>query len=172
MLDPVSLLATATAVFQGLKKAVELGREAEDVFGQLGKWASAVSDLKEWIKTEEEQQNQPPSIFKKLIFKKSVTAEAFDVYAAEVKIREQEAYIKWMFYYGPLQHLSQDGYHEFIHMRRAIKEKREKMVYEHIRRRKKFVRISTEWALGLTVTGLGVIILTHIVIFIVEHWPK
>jgi len=32
-----------------LKKAVELGREAEDVFGQLGKWAGAVSDQQEWM---------------------------------------------------------------------------------------------------------------------------
>lgn len=172
MLDPVTLLATATAVFNGLKKAVELGREAEDVFGQLGKWAGAVSDLREWIKTEEEQQNRPPSIFKKLIFTKSVTAEAFDVYAAEVKIREQEAYIKWMFYYGPLQHLSQEGYNEFIHMRRRIKEQREKMIYEQIRRRKRFIRNTSDAIFVAVVIGIGGIILYHIIDFMVVRWPK
>ena len=82
MLDPISLLATATAVFNGLKKAVELGREAEDVFGQLGKWAGAVSDLQEWMSG---QENTKPPLFKKLVFSKSATVEAFDAYAAQVK---------------------------------------------------------------------------------------
>ena len=54
MLDPVTLLATATAVFNGLKKAVEVGREAEEVFSQLGKWAGAVADLQEWMSSEAE----------------------------------------------------------------------------------------------------------------------
>ena len=85
MLDPISLLATATAVFNGLKKAVELGREAEDVFGQLGKWAGAVSDLQEWMSG---QENTKPPLFKKLVFSKSATVEAFDAYAAQVKIKE------------------------------------------------------------------------------------
>jgi hypothetical protein len=72
MLDPISLLATATAVFNGLKKAVEIGREAEDVFGQLGKWAGAVSDLQEWMNGE---QAKPP-IFKKLTFSSTLAATA------------------------------------------------------------------------------------------------
>ena len=82
MLDPVTLLATATAVFNGLKKAVELGREAEDVFGQLGKWASAVSDLQEWMSGA---QAKPP-LFGRIVFAKSATAEAFDEYAAQVAL--------------------------------------------------------------------------------------
>jgi len=47
VLDPVTLLATATTVFNGIKKAVQLGREAQDIFGQLGKWAGTVADLTE-----------------------------------------------------------------------------------------------------------------------------
>ena len=168
MLDPVTLLATATAVFNGLKKAVELGREAEDVFGQLGKWASAVSDLQEWINGAQEK----PPLFVRIVFAKSATAEAFDEYAAQVKIREMEKYIHWMFYYGPLQHLGKEGHIEFLHMRRAIREKREKMVYEQMRRRKKFIKNASDAGLIAVVVGLGGIILTHIIIFIVERWPE
>lgn len=169
MLDPVSLLATATAVFNGLKKAVELGREAEDVFGQLGKWASAVADLQEWMSTEADRK---PPLFKKLVFKESATVEAFNAYAAQVKIRQMEAELYNWFHYGALQHLGREGYLEFVQMRRSIRERREKMVYEQMRRRKKFLKTLQDSAFLLTVVGLGAIILTHIVIFMVERWPE
>lgn len=169
MLDPISLLATATAVFNGLKKAVELGREAEDVFGQLGKWASAVSDLQEWINIE---TTKKPPLFKKLVFTKSATAEAFDAYAAQVKIKEMEKTLYHWFHYGALQHLGREGYLEFIQMRRRIKEQREKMIYDQMRRRKKFIKNASDAGLIAVVVGLGGIILTHIIIFIVERWPE
>lgn len=169
MLDPVTLLATATAVFNGLKKAVELGREAEDVFGQLGKWASAVSDLQEWMNGAE---NTKPPLFKKLVFKESATAEAFNAYAAQVKIRQMEKELYDWFHYGALQHLGRDGYVEFTHMRRRIKEQREKMVYEQIRRRKKFIRNTSDAIFISVVIGIGGIILYHIIDFMVVRWPK
>jgi hypothetical protein len=169
MLDPISLLATATAVFNGLKKAVELGREAEDVFGQLGKWASAVSDLQEWMNG---QQNIKPPLFGRIVFAKSATAEAFDEYAAQVKIREMEKTLYNWFHYGALQHLGRDGYIEFTQMRRRIKEQREKMIYEQLRRRKRFIKNASDAGLIAVVIGTGGIILFHIIDFMVERWPK
>ena len=94
MIDPITALATATAVFNGLKQAVAVGREAQDIFSQLGKWAGAVADVQEWISGE---ANTKPSIFKKLTFDKSATAEAFDTYAAQVQIRRMEEEIRHMF---------------------------------------------------------------------------
>jgi hypothetical protein len=169
MLDPVSLLATATAVFNGLKAAVEVGREAEDIFGQLGKWAGAVADLQEWIRTEEENANKPPPLFKKLVFAKSATAEAFDAYAAKIKIAQMEEEIRHMFTLGELWWLGKEGYNEFIMMRRGIKEKREKMVYEQIRRRKKLIRMVTDYAFIGMILFLGGLILWHIIAFIISQ---
>jgi len=169
MLDPISLLATATAVFNGLKKAVELGREAEDVFGQLGKWAGAVSDLQEWMSG---QENTKPPLFKKLVFSKSATVEAFDAYAAQVKIKEMEKTLYHWFHYGALQHLGRDGYVEFIQMRRRIKEQREKMIYEQIRRRKRFIKNTSDAIFISVVVGMGSIIMFHIVKFMVDRWPE
>ena len=169
MLDPISLLATATAVFNGLKKAVELGREAEDVFGQLGKWASAVSDLQEWMNG---QQSIKPPLFGRIVFARSATAEAFDEYAAQVKIREMEKTLYNWFHYGPLQHLGRDGYIEFTQMRRRIKEQREKMIYEQLRRRKRFIKNASDAGLIAVVVGTGGIILFHIIDFMVVRWPK
>jgi len=169
MLDPVSLLATATAVFNGLKAAVEVGREAEDVFSQLGKWAGAVADLQEWMRTEEENANKPPPLFKKLVFKQSATAEAFDAYAAKIKINQMEEEIRHMFTLGELWWLGKEGYNEFIMMRRSIKEKREKMVYEQLRRRKKLVRMVTDYAFIAVILFTGGLIIWHIIAFIVAQ---
>ena len=44
-MDPVSTL-TATA-FNVLKKGFQIGRDIEDMAGDLGRWMSAMSDLTE-----------------------------------------------------------------------------------------------------------------------------
>jgi hypothetical protein len=169
MIDPVTALATATAIFNGIKKAVEIGREAEDVFGQLGKWAGAVADIQEWVST---QENIKPPLFGRIVFAKSATVEAFDAYAAQVKIREMEKTLYNWFHYGPLQHLGRDGYVEFVQMRRRIKEQREKMIYDQIRRRKKFIKNTSDAIFIGVIIGTGAIILFHIIDFMVERWPK
>ena len=167
MIDPVTALATATAVFNGIKKAVEIGREAEDVFGQLGKWAGAVADIQEWM-----GQEKKVPLFKKLTFSKSETVEAFDAYAAQVKIQEMEKTLYHWFHYGPLQHLGREGYIEFIQMRRRVKEQREKMINDQMRRRKKLIRNASDAGLILVTIGLGGIILFHLVSYIISSWPK
>ena len=48
-MDPITIMATVTAAFNGIKKAVELGREAQDIFGQLGKWAEGAGQLSAYI---------------------------------------------------------------------------------------------------------------------------
>lgn len=166
MIDPITALATATAVFNGLKQAVAVGREAQDIFSQLGKWAGAIADVQEWMNGE---GTKKPSIFKKLTFAKSATAEAFDTYAAQVQIRQMEAEIQHMFIWGELNHLGQDGYNEFIMLRRRVKEQREKMIYEHARRKQRFIDLTTEWALIAMVLFLGGLILFHVIMFIVDH---
>jgi hypothetical protein len=57
-------------------------------------------------------------------------------------------------------------------MRRRVKEQREKMIYEQLRRRKKLIRNVSDAGLILVVVGIGAIILFHIIMFIVERWPK
>ena len=48
MIDPVTLSAAvsgATAAYNGIKKAITMGREIEDLSSQLSTWMSAVSDV-------------------------------------------------------------------------------------------------------------------------------
>jgi len=129
-MDPITLLAAASTAFNGVKKLIEHGREIEDVFSQLGKWATATSDLQEWCK----QQDAKPSIFKKLSFKND-TAAAMDAVTVRMKLAQQEKDIREMFqWYGP-----PDSYEEFIRERRKIKAQREKMIYQQARRRREFM---------------------------------
>lgn len=130
-MDPFTLLAGASAAFKGVQTLVNHGRDIEDVFVQLSKWATYVSDIQEWCREAE----KPPSIFKKLTFQDD-TAAALQVVQAKIKVQQQEKEIREMFqWYGP-----PGMYEEFIKERRRIKDQREKTIYEQARRRRAFVK--------------------------------
>ena len=133
-MDPITALATISAVWGGIKKAVEVGREVQDVFGQLSQWAQAADVLEQ---AAEKKPRKLP-LFKKLNFGDD-TKQAFDAYAAKVKIREMEAEIRHEFLYGGLCHLGMDGLREFYNLRRQIREQRIKAIQDQAIRRREFV---------------------------------
>jgi hypothetical protein len=45
MLDPVTVIATASAAYNALKKGIQVGRELQDMGGQLAQWAGAIADI-------------------------------------------------------------------------------------------------------------------------------
>lgn len=139
MIDPITALSAASVCYSTLKKAVALGKDVEEIYGTLSKWAGHIEDVKEVISQEKEFGKSKPSIFKKLDYKKTATQEVFDTIIAEEKVREQEKYIRefftanWTAEWGGIQ-----GYRKFIDMRRKIKEKRQREVYNQMRARKNF----------------------------------
>lgn len=153
-MDPVTLMAGVAAAFNGLKHAVSTGKEVEGVFRQLVKWADAAGQLQDFI-NQSRNPNTPkrPGIFQKIGFAKSDTAEALDIYVYQQKLREMEAEIQHMFYYGALYHLGQEGYREFIAIRKQVREDRERMIRDQARRRKRFVE-NTFWGSLLLITLL------------------
>ena len=132
-MDPITALATISAIWGGIKKAVAVGREVQDVFGQLSQWAQAADILEQAA----EKPKKPP-LFKKLDFSND-TKQAFDSYAAKVKMREMEAEIRHEFLYGGLCHLGMDGLREFYNLRRSIREQRIKAIQDQAIRRREFV---------------------------------
>ena len=131
-MDPITALATISAIWGGIKKAVEVGREVQDVWGQLSTWAQA-ADVLEQVS---DKPKKPP-LFKKLDFSND-TKQAFDAYAAKVKMREMEADIRHQFLYGGLCHLGMDGLREFYSIRRRIREQRIKAIQDQLVRRRAF----------------------------------
>ena len=91
-MDPITILAACTAVWNGIKKASEFAQEAEGVWGQLSKYAGLADQLEQHITTA---KNKPakPKLFGKLDLNKD-TQEAFNVFEAEHKLMQMEAEIK------------------------------------------------------------------------------
>jgi hypothetical protein len=156
-MDPITILAAATAAFNGVKKAVELGREVQDIYGQLSEWAGHVGEFHRAVVAAERPKK--PGLFDKITFAKSETAEAFDVYAAKQKVIEMEKEIYHMFCYGELQHLGQDGYNEFRKMRQEIREKRDRMIIIQMEDRAKFFENIKIYGLSfvIIISGSGII---------------
>jgi hypothetical protein len=160
--DPISALALVTTVWGGIKKAVEVGREVQDVMGQLSQWAQAADVLEQAAQSEPKK----PSLFKKLSFGDD-TKQAFDAYAAKVKIREMEAEIRHEFLYGGLNHLGMDGLKEFYNLRRQIRERRIKMLQDQKVRRQKFIEMSLYGVLIAIALGFaGLLIWTLIALLV------
>lgn len=137
-MDPITILAAATTAFEGIKKAVELGKEVTDVYSQLSTWAGHVGQLKDVLE-EQKKQEENPSIFKKITFERSETKVAFDRFAAEQKVREMEEQIFHMFIYGDLCHLGIDGYRRFKELRNEERERRQRMIANQIKAKKEFI---------------------------------
>ena len=131
-MDPITALATISTIWGGIKKAVEVGREVSDVWSQLSTWAQA-ADVLEQVS---DKPKKPP-LFKKLDFSND-TKQAFDAYAAKVKMREMEAEIRHEFLYGGLCHLGMDGLREFYSIRRRIREQRIKAIQDQLIRQRAF----------------------------------
>jgi hypothetical protein len=145
-MDPLTALSLATAAFQGVKKVVQAGKDAEDIYKQLSKWAGHISDLNEFMSDDDKPKK--PGIFEKIGFAKSATGEAFDQIIAKRKVKEMEDEIRHMFTWGELHHLGMDGYRDFILRRRKIKADREKLIYEQMRRKRKFLKFCRDVTIG------------------------
>jgi hypothetical protein len=156
-MDPITILAAATAAFNGVKKAVELGREVQDIYGQLSEWAGHVGEFHRAVVAAE--RSKKSGLFDKITFAKSETAEAFDLYAAKQKVIEMEKEIYHMFCYGELQHLGLDGYNEFRKMRQEIREKRDRMIITQLQDRAKFFENIKIYGLTavIIISGSGII---------------
>ena len=91
MLDPITLSAAvsgATAAYNGIKKAIMMGREIEDLGSQLSTWMSAVSDVDNIHKNA-----NSPSTFDKL-FNGSIEQVAMESYASKKKLQKQREELK------------------------------------------------------------------------------
>jgi hypothetical protein len=131
VLDPVTAFAAATSAFNFIKKAVEAGRELEDVGGQLGTWFGACADLK-----QAEEESRDPPLFKKLLHKGSVEQEALDNLMRRKKIEQQEKELRELIVYR----FGVDVYREMMEERRSIRENRDRLTAKQRRNQKKAVQ--------------------------------
>lgn len=118
MLDPASAIALATSAYSAIKKGIEIGRELQDMGGQLSQWATAVSDL-EFL----ERRTQDPPWYK--MFGNSVQAEAVEIFAARKKIEQQRAELKLFIQYSH----GQSAWEELLKIEADVRKRR--AAHEH-----------------------------------------
>ena len=147
MLDPVSALAIATSAYKVLKKGIEMGRELEDMGGQLGTWFKAVSDVK-----NAEEEAKDPRLFKKLIFSGSVEQEAMQALIARKKIEQQEKELRELIVWR----WGVEEYTAMMRDRAKIKDTRERAIQNQRRKIRKLIQNTL--TIGAILALVGIIV--------------
>ena len=133
MIDPVTAIAGATAAFNMLKKGIAVGKDLQDMGGQLSKWAGAIADLE-----FADKQNRKPAWYKAL--GGGVQAQAMEIFAAKQKAANMRAelkdYISVM--YGPSK------WQEILEIEADLRKQKR----EHEHRRMEIKQAIIEWSAG------------------------
>lgn len=158
-MDPITLLATASAIWSGIKKASEFAAEAEGVFGQLSKYCGVADQLEQAIQKEKNTPKKP-KLFGSTD-EGNDTADAFNAFEAEHKLKQMEADIRHEFLYGAFCNLEHgfggmDGYSKFCNMRREIRARRIKAKQEQEQMQAEFWDRIILWGAGSAILAVGI----------------
>lgn len=120
-MDPVSAFAVASSAFKLIQKGFQAGRDIESMYGDLGKWMGAISDVK-----QAHRMAQKPSIFKKVFNGSSIEKEALDAFAFKKKAEEMEDQLRTHInlVYGP------NSWSELLKLQAKIRKDRQREIYE------------------------------------------
>lgn len=139
-MDPITVIATASAAYNALKRGIEVGRELQDMGSQLATWAGAISDIEFLAKKAED-----PPWWK---VGGSVQAEAMELFAAKKKIEAQRAELKTYIQYT----YGQSGWEELLRIEAQIRKQRQATEYRRAEIKETLV----------TVTIVGLVLLAGI----------
>jgi len=120
-MDPVSAFAIASSAYKIICKGFETGRSIEGMYGDLGRWMGAISDVK-----HAHSMAQKPSIFKKVFNGSSIEKEALDAFAFKKKAEEMEDQLRSHvnLVYGP------NSWSEILKLQAKIRKERQQQIYE------------------------------------------
>ena len=146
-MDPVTIIGGATVAFNALKKGFQVGKDLQDMSGQLTQWAGAMSDL-----SFMEQKNKNPPWWKALNGQ-SVEAEALEIFTAKKKAEAMRQELKdWIsFSMGP------SAWDELVATEGRIRKQKKDQEY----RKAEMIEAIITWTVTglLLVSGIGAIIL-------------
>ena len=124
MVDPITItaaLGVANSAFNAIKQGFSVGRDIEQMSGDIGRWMGAVSD----VDNAEKQAKNPP-LFGKLFKAGSIEEAALSAYAAKKKLEEQRYELKIFLNmtYGP------QAYDDLLKMEGQIRKQRQETIYK------------------------------------------
>ena len=141
MIDPITAISAATTAFTYLKKGMSVGKDLQDMGGQLSKWAGAIADL-----DFAEKQSQKPAWYKTL--GGGVEAQAMEIFAAKQKATQMRQELKDYISvaYGPSK------WQEILKIEADIRKQKR----EHEHRQMEIKQKIIEWGAGFAVFVLCV----------------
>ena len=143
-MDPVSAIAAASTAFSLIKKGFAAGRDVESMYGDIGRWMGACSDVNQSVK----MANNPP-VFKKLFAGSSVEQEAMDAFAAKKKAEAMEEELRnWInFTHGP------NAWQDLLKMQVKIRKQRQETLYKQAEIRRNILQVIGIILLGIVFVG-------------------
>jgi len=131
-MDPVTALAAASSAFTLIKKGFQMGKDVESMYGDIGRWMGAVSDVNQSAK----MASNPP-VFKKLFAGSSVEQEAMDAFAAKKKAEAMEEELRnWInLTHGP------NAWQDLLKMQVKIRKQRQETLYKQAELRRNLLQV-------------------------------
>ena len=132
MIDPISAIAMATTAFNTIKKGFEVGRDIESMYGDVGRWMGAVSDI-----DQAEKMNKKPPLFKKIFAGSSIEEEAMNIFAAKKKAEAMELELRQYvnMVHGP------GSWNEILALQGKIRKDRQKAIYAQAERQREIMNV-------------------------------
>jgi hypothetical protein len=131
-MDPVTALGVATTAFNTLKKGFQIGKDAQSIMGDVGKWMNAIESIK----------NPPKKKIKKIA---NVEQEALDEFATKKKAEAMEGELKNFL----IASYGMKAWDEILRIQGQIRKKR-KMEMEYARKQREDV-------INALIVGVGVL---------------
>lgn len=150
MVDPVTAAATAASAFRVIKAGFSVGRDIEQMAGDISRWMGALSDL-----DEADRLAKNPPIFKQLFAGQSAEAEAMQVFAARKKAQQDRDQLRTYIQYT----MGQSAWDELVATEARIRKQRQETLYKQAERRRKFIEISAIILFSVVTLGFFAVIL-------------
>jgi hypothetical protein len=153
MVDPVSAIGMATAAYNGIKQAISVGKEIQDMGSQLGQWSKAISDL-----DFAHKQAENPPMFKKVFGSSQIEQNALEIWGHKQKAKEMREELRKFisFQYGP------SAWEEIVRTEAQMRKQQKEAVYAAEERKQKIL----EWIVGIGAAVIAAGILAIVFYFI------
>ena len=145
-MDPFTVMAAATTAYNGIKKAISVGKEISSMGSTLSSWSKAASDL-DFL----EQKSQKPPMYKMF---SDTQSNALELWAQKQKLKEMREELRShiSFVYGP------SAWDEIVRIEAQQRKEQRELVYK---KKEALDNLINALMIGvILLAGVGAIIVT------------
>jgi hypothetical protein len=153
-MDPVTIslaVGVASKAFDAIKSGFAMGRDLEQMSGDIGRWMGAASDV-----DQAEKQAKNPGVFGKVFGGGSIEATALQAYSAKKKLEEQRYELKVFLNMtqGP------GAYDELLQMEGQIRKQRQETIYKQQQLRRQIGEIIAWLTVVIVIGGFAFLLVS------------